>query len=115
MRSMRDNCRVLVTGGAGYIGSHACKALAEAGYLPVTYDNLSHGHDWGVRWGPLELGDVVGRERLDQVIALHAPSAVMHLAGFAYVGKGMPARARVTAPTQANSCSELLSNIGATR
>ena len=50
--------RVLVTGGAGYIGSHACKALAEAGYLPVSYDSLCRGNEWAVRWGPLERGDV---------------------------------------------------------
>ena len=49
---------VLVTGGAGYVGSHACKALATAGYQPVVYDNLSRGHTWAVRWGPLEVGDL---------------------------------------------------------
>ena len=49
---------VLVTGGAGYVGSHACKALAAAGFLPVTYDNLTTGNRWAVRWGPLELGDI---------------------------------------------------------
>ena len=42
---------VLVTGGAGYIGSHTCKALANAGYTPVTYDSLVHGHRWAVQWG----------------------------------------------------------------
>ena len=47
---------ILVTGGAGYIGSHACKALAKAGYTPITYDNLVHGHEWAVKWGPLERG-----------------------------------------------------------
>ena len=49
---------VLVTGGAGYVGSHACKALARAGYLPVAYDNLSTGHESFVRWGPLVRGDI---------------------------------------------------------
>jgi UDP-arabinose 4-epimerase len=49
---------VLVTGGAGYIGSHACKALAQAGYTTVTYDNLSRGHAWAVKWGPLARGDL---------------------------------------------------------
>jgi UDP-glucose 4-epimerase len=50
---------VLVTGGAGYVGSHACKALARAGYTPVTYDNLGSGHRWAVRWGVLEVGDIL--------------------------------------------------------
>ena len=48
---------VLVTGGAGYIGAHTCKALSQAGYLPVTYDNLSTGHREAVQWGPLEVGE----------------------------------------------------------
>ena len=59
---------VLVTGGAGYIGSHACKALAEQGYLPVTYDTLELGHDWAVKWGPLEVGSTLDGDRLRQVM-----------------------------------------------
>lgn len=80
---------VLVTGGAGYIGSHACKALARAGYLPVVYDDLRRGHDWAVRWGPLEQGDVLDRARLDAVIAQYKPAAVMHFAGYAYVNESV--------------------------
>jgi UDP-arabinose 4-epimerase len=80
---------VLVTGGAGYIGSHACKALSKAGYLPVTYDSLVFGHDWAVRWGPLERGDILDRSRLDEVIQRHRPEAVMHFAAFAYVGESV--------------------------
>jgi UDP-arabinose 4-epimerase len=76
---------VLVTGGAGYIGSHACKALAAAGHAPVAYDNLSNGHDWAVKWGPLEVGDILDRERLDDVLDRHRPDAVMHFAALAYV------------------------------
>ncbi|CAA7612998.1 UDP-glucose 4-epimerase GalE [Magnetospirillum sp. SS-4] len=72
---------VLVTGGAGYIGSHTCKALSEAGWSPVAYDNLSGGHDWAVRWGPLEQGDVRDRQRLIEVMRLHHPVGVIHLAG----------------------------------
>ena len=55
---------ILVTGGAGYIGSHACKALVQAGYMPVAYDNLVYGHDWAVKWGPFEIGDVTDKQRL---------------------------------------------------
>jgi len=80
---------VLVTGGAGYIGSHACKALAQAGYTPVTYDNLVYGHDWAVRWGPLEIGDIADRERLNAVIAKYRPTAIMHFAAFTYVGESV--------------------------
>ena len=78
---------VLVTGGAGYIGSHACKALSQAGYLPVTYDNLVYGHEWAVKWGPLERGDILDRARLDEVMSRYNPKAVMHFAAFAYVGE----------------------------
>jgi UDP-arabinose 4-epimerase len=87
--STTDNRAVLVTGGAGYIGSHACKALARAGYLPVTYDSLVYGHEWAVRWGPLERGDILDRTRLDQVVAHYKPCAVMHFAAFAYVGESV--------------------------
>jgi UDP-arabinose 4-epimerase len=80
---------VLVTGGAGYIGSHACKALAKAGYTPVVYDNLVYGHEWAVKWGPLERGDILDGERLAEVIAAHRPTAVMHFAAFAYVGESV--------------------------
>jgi UDP-glucose-4-epimerase GalE len=72
--------RVLVTGGAGYIGSHACKALAAAGHEPVVYDNLSQGHRWAARYGPFEQGDVCDAERLAEVMGRHKPGAVMHFA-----------------------------------
>jgi UDP-arabinose 4-epimerase len=80
---------VLVTGGAGYIGSHACKALALAGYTPVAYDNLVYGHPWAVRWGPLEEGDIGDRNRLDTVLEQYRPAAVMHFAAYAYVGESV--------------------------
>jgi len=80
---------VLVTGGAGYIGSHACKALAKAGYTPVTYDNLIYGHTWAVKWGPFEEGDILDRQRLSEVIEKYRPEAVMHFAAFAYVGESV--------------------------
>ena len=80
---------ILVTGGAGYIGSHACKALAAAGYTPVTFDNLVYGHADLVKWGPLERGDLLDSERIRQVIAHYRPQAVMHFAAYAYVGESV--------------------------
>jgi UDP-arabinose 4-epimerase len=80
---------ILVTGGAGYIGSHACKALAAVGYTPVCYDNLVYGHEWAVQWGPLVKGDLADRERLDQVIKQYRPLAVMHFAAYCYVGESV--------------------------
>jgi UDP-arabinose 4-epimerase len=77
----------LVTGGAGFIGSHVCKALARAGSLPVTFDNLERGHDWAVRWGPLERGDLRHIDDLRQAFRKWRPSAVIHLAAYAYVGE----------------------------
>jgi UDP-arabinose 4-epimerase len=84
-----SNPCVLVTGGAGYIGSHTCKALAKAGYLPVSYDNLVYGHSWAVKWGPLEIGDVLDAVRLSAVIAQYQPVAAIHFAAFAYVGESV--------------------------
>ncbi len=80
---------VLVAGGAGYIGSHACKALAAAGFVPVTYDNLVHGHDELVRWGPLIRADIADRARLDIVIAEFKPVAIMHFAAHGVVGESV--------------------------
>ncbi|SMF59135.1 UDP-arabinose 4-epimerase [Tistlia consotensis] len=80
---------LLVTGGAGYIGSHVCKALAAAGWLPVTYDNLSNGHRWAVRWGPLEVGDLQDRARLDAVLERWRPQAVLHFAAYIAAGESV--------------------------
>ena len=80
---------VIVTGGAGYIGSHTCKALAARGYLPVTYDNLSIGNRWAVRWGPLERGDILDASRLHDVFKDHRPVGVLHFAALALVGESM--------------------------
>lgn len=82
---------VLVTGGAGFIGSHACKALAHAGFAPVAYDNLSRGHAHAVKWGPLEEGDIRDRERLVEVLRRQQIRAVMHFAALAYVGESFTA------------------------
>jgi UDP-glucose-4-epimerase GalE len=80
---------ILVTGGAGYIGSHACKALAAKGYIPITYDNLSRGNVWAVKWGPLEQGDVADAQQLRAVLDNYQPRALMHFAGYAYVGESV--------------------------
>lgn len=80
---------VLVTGGAGYIGSHTCKALAQSGYRPIVYDSLIRGNSWAVKWGPLEIGNVMDGERLRDVLRKHRPVGVIHFAAFAYVGESL--------------------------
>ncbi|MBY6003807.1 UDP-glucose 4-epimerase GalE [Salipiger bermudensis] len=80
---------VLVTGGAGYIGSHACKALKAAGFTPVTYDNLVTGWKDAVKFGPFEQGDLSDRARLAAVFAKYEPVAVMHFAALSQVGEAM--------------------------
>src|SRR5258708_181601 len=84
-----DTLNILVTGGAGFIGSHACKTLANKGFLPVTYDNLSRGHRNAVRWGPLEVGDITDRDRVRAVLEEFRPVGVMHFAAFADVGESI--------------------------
>jgi UDP-glucose-4-epimerase GalE len=81
--------KILVTGGAGYIGSHACKALAARGYQPIVYDNLSRGHRWAVRWGPLEIGDIADATRLRAVLKQYRPLGLIHFAAYAYVGESL--------------------------
>ena len=80
---------VLVAGGAGYIGSHACKVLADRGYVPVTVDNLSTGWAQAVKYGPLVQADLRDRAALDAVFAQYAPIAVLHFAAFSLVGEAM--------------------------
>ncbi|MCL0100866.1 UDP-glucose 4-epimerase GalE [Peptococcaceae bacterium] len=72
--------KILVTGGAGYIGSHVIKALGEKGYEVITYDNLSTGHRWAVLFGELEVGDILDSKKLKEVFEKHKPDAVMHFA-----------------------------------
>jgi UDP-arabinose 4-epimerase len=81
--------RVLVTGGAGYIGSQVCKTLAVAGYQPVAYDDLSRGARTSVRWGPLEIGNIADGGRICDVLRRYRPVAVMHFAALAYVGESV--------------------------
>jgi UDP-arabinose 4-epimerase len=81
--------RILVTGGAGFIGSHIAKALAESGYEPVVVDNLSIGHRSAVKWGPLIEADLLNRSAVDLAFREYAIEAVIHAAGSAYVGESM--------------------------
>jgi UDP-arabinose 4-epimerase len=80
---------ILVTGGAGYIGSHTCKALAAAGYTPVVIDDLSAGHEWAVKWGPLVVADIADRAQVSQTIKKYDVQAVIHFAAHAYVGESV--------------------------
>lgn len=78
---------VLVTGGAGYIGSHVCKALSQAGCQPITYDNFSRGHKEFVKWGPFVQADILQGEKLESAMREYKVEAVIHMAAFAYVGE----------------------------
>ncbi len=86
---MKRAARVLVTGGAGYIGSHTCKRLAQDGFECIVYDNLSTGFRHNVQWGPLVIGDILDRDRLDEAIQYYRPDAVVHFAALAYVGESV--------------------------
>lgn len=80
---------ILVTGGAGYIGSHVCKALSQHGYIPVVYDNLCSGNDFAVKWGPFVEGDIRDRDLLSATIAKYNPVAIMHFAALIQVGESV--------------------------
>ncbi len=78
---------ILVTGGAGYIGSHTCKALRRAGFDPIAYDNLGRGNPEAVQWGALEIGELADGARLREALTRHCVTAVVHFAALAYVGE----------------------------
>ena len=80
---------IIVTGGAGYIGSHACKALKAAGYTPITIDNLITGWRDAVKFGPFEQVDLCDRDQLDPIFETYKPAAVMHFAALSQVGESM--------------------------
>lgn len=80
---------ILVTGGAGYVGSHVCKKLAQNGYRPIALDNLSRGYARAVKWGPLEVHAIGDKEAVRGVLERHRVVAVIHLAAYAYVGESM--------------------------
>ncbi len=85
---------ILVTGGAGYIGSHTCKELAHRGYNPIAFDNLTRGFRASIKWGPLVVGDLLNKRELRQAIDAFQIEAVVHFAALAYVGEsvGIPGR-----------------------
>lgn len=80
---------VLVVGGAGYIGSHACKMLSQKGYNPIVFDNLIYGHKEFVKWGEFVLGDLANIDQIRLVFQKYKIDAVMHFAAFAYVGESV--------------------------
>lgn len=81
--------KVLVTGGAGYIGAQTCKTLAKAGFLPIAYDDLSTGHAYAVQWGPLVEGDLSDKKKLSDTMEKFQPKAVLHFAASAIVPESM--------------------------
>lgn len=85
----RSGRTVLVAGGAGYIGSHVCKALKKSGFIPVTYDNLCSGNREAVQWGPFIYGDIRDRKRLARIFEICRPCAVMHFAALIQVGQSV--------------------------
>jgi UDP-arabinose 4-epimerase len=86
---MKRSESILVTGGAGFIGSHTCKALAASGFVPVAFDNLSRGHAEFVRWGPFVEGDILNAANLDAAFDHHRPASVIHFAALAYVNESV--------------------------
>jgi UDP-arabinose 4-epimerase len=87
--SVQGRAAILVTGGAGYIGSHCSKAIAEAGYRPICYDNLSTGHASFAQWGPLIVGDIHDSQKIASIIREHDVQAAMHFAAFSAVGESV--------------------------
>ena len=89
MMNNEEQKSVLVTGGAGYIGAHACKVLKLAGYIPITFDNLSTGWREAVKFGPFEKGDLLVKEEIDRVFKKYSPASVMHFAALSQVRESM--------------------------
>jgi len=103
---------ILVLGGAGYVGSHACKALAEAGYRPVTIDDLSTGHADAVKWGPLIEADFGDVEVVRAAVREHKITAAMHFAALSLVAESVAQPARYYANNVAGTL-RLIEALGA--
>ena len=80
---------ILVTGGAGYIGSHICKRVYQSNFVPIVIDNLSYGHTWAVKWGDFHQGNIHDNDILDYIFQRYQPVAVIHCAAFAFVGESV--------------------------
>ncbi|MDD3287926.1 MAG: UDP-glucose 4-epimerase GalE [Alphaproteobacteria bacterium] len=80
---------ILLTGGAGYIGSHTALALHKAGYQPIVLDDLSHGHEWAVKYGPLVRGDMGDVELVRSICKEYQPVAMIHFAAFIEVSESV--------------------------
>jgi UDP-glucose 4-epimerase len=81
------NKKILITGGAGYVGSHVCKNLSKKGFEPIVFDNLSRGNKWSVKWGDLIIGDLSDKIKVDSTLEKICPIAIIHLAAFADIGE----------------------------
>ena len=86
---MQKFTNILVTGGAGFIGSHTCKSLKLRGYQPVVLDNLSRGHGEMVKWGKLVVGDIRDTLLVCEILRAYNIDAVMHFAALANVGESI--------------------------
>ena len=104
--------RILVTGGAGYVGSHCAKALSVEGHECIVFDNLSAGHRAFVRWGRLIEGDIRDAAALDAVFSAQRIDAVIHFAALAYVGESViaPSRCSATAIDTGKASSRLFNS-----
>jgi len=102
---------ILVTGGAGFIGSHVCKRLRAEGFLPVSYDNLSTGNRKSVRWGPLIEADIADTGSLVEACERYRPRALIHFAASAYVGESVADPAKY----YSNNVAAMLSTLQACR
>ena len=91
--------KVLVAGGAGYIGSHVVKLLGERGYEVLTYDNLSTGHEWAVLYGKLVVGNLADKDKLREVFEEFKPDAVMHFSAYIVVPESVKEPLKYTETT----------------
>ena len=80
---------ILIVGGAGYIGSHTAKLVAQSGQEPIVFDSLIYGHEWAVKWGPLVKGDLADASAIQGVFKAHRIDAVIHFAAFTAVGESV--------------------------